>query len=207
MSALDFVQSLADTGRVIVLPALDPPGDLEPAVRMLDDLARADLAFEAPPLVLAAGQWALTLLYRGCQALVYREIAGDAVRDGLSQPCPEKVSPAVHYSVDLSFRFLPDLLKLSCGVAREDPLVEGLLALARQWPLSSVGVEAIGPVEIDSFFAEPCLRSLYIDRIIAREDQSRLDHAGVRQAIREALGAYDRLSPKLAGHLKEGDVS
>ena len=165
MSALDFVQSLADTGRVIVPPLLDSPADLEPAVRMLDDLARLDLAFEAPPLVLAAGQWALTLLHRGCQSLVYREIAGDAVRDGLSQPCPEKASPAVHYSVDLSFRFVPDLLKLSCGVAREDPLVEGL---------------------------------------IAREDHSRLDHAGVRQAIREALGAYDRLSPKLASHLKRG---
>lgn len=206
MSALNFVQSLADTGRVIVVPVLDPPADLEPAVRLLDDLARADLAFEEPPLVPAAAQWALTLLYRGCQALVYREIDGAAVRDGLSQACPEKPSPAVHYSVDLAFRFLPDLLKLSRGIAREDPLVEGLLALARQWPLSSVGAGEIGPAEIDSFFPDPCLRSLYIDRIIARQDHSRLDHPGVRLAIREALGAYDHLWPKLASLLKEGDV-
>ena len=206
MSALDFVQSLADTGRVIVPPALDPPADLEPAVRMLDDMARADLAFEAPPLIPAAAQWALTLLYRGCQALVYRQIDAAAVSDGLSQPCPEKPSPAVHYSVDLSFRFLPDLFKLSRGVAREDPLVEGLLALGTQWPLSSVGIGEIEVAEIDSFFFDPCLRSLYIDRIIAREDHSRLNHSGVRQAIREALGAYDDFSPKLASLLKEGDV-
>src|SRR5688500_7617057 len=99
MSALTFVHNLVDSGRVRVPSARQAPQDLQEAVRALDRLARADLAFTAPPLEPAAGEWALLALYRACQALVYREIEPDAVRDALSRPCPRPPSHEVCYSV------------------------------------------------------------------------------------------------------------
>ena len=43
------------------------------------------------------------------------------------------------YFVDLTFRYLPDLLQLAKGLAPGDALVAQLKATARQWPLSLVG--------------------------------------------------------------------
>jgi len=202
MSAVEFVQSLLETGRVRV-PAGDAPvEDLDQAVAELDCAARADAPREPPPLAAPAAAWALTVVYRACQALVFREIDAEAVRRTLVVPCPSPPSPAVHYSTDLSLRYLTDLLALARGIAPDDPLVAGLAALARAWPLSSVGVAGAGDVDPSPLLDHPSLRQLYVDRIIERGDASRLAHPAVRDAAREALGAYPSLAPKLAPHLQ-----
>jgi hypothetical protein len=202
MSAVEFVQSLLETGRVKV-PAGDAPiEDLDPAVAELDRAARTDAPSEAPPLVAPAASWGLQILYRACQALVFREIDAETVRRTLAEPCPLPPSPAVHYSADLSLRYLPDLLTLARGIAPDDPLVTGLTALAQAWPLSSVGVADARAVDPSPLLDHPSLRQLYVDRIIERGDASRLAHPAVRAAIREALGAYPSLAPKLAPHLQ-----
>lgn len=215
MSAIPFVHSLLEAGRVHVPMRVEPPEDLEAAVAELDRAARPHMPFEAPALSPAAAGWALTVLYRGCQSLVYREIDAGAVRDALSRPCPREPSPEVCYSVDLSFRYLPDLLALARGIARDDPLVLGLMELARRWPLSSVGVagvadasdgdgEIAGVSDLSAFVHHPSLRQLYVDRVIEKEDVARLGHPIVRDAVREALGALPELSPKLAAALEKG---
>jgi hypothetical protein len=94
------------------------------------------------------------------------------------------------------------LIKLARGISEEDPLVTGMLALARTFPLSSVGVSGIDNVNIDAFIAHPSLRRLYADRIIERDDVSRLSHPAAREAVREALGAFPELAPKLAAALE-----
>ena len=198
MSALAFVNTLLETGRVRVPADPRQPGELEPAVRELDRAARPEMAFDPPPLDLAAAAWGLVVLYRGCQSLVYREIDADAVRDALTRPCPAKPSPEVCYSADLSLRYLPDLLALARGIAADDPLVAGLAGLARDWPLSSVGAKDVGVVDASAFISHPSLRQLYVDRIIERGDASRLDDAAVREAVRAALGGFPELAPRIA---------
>jgi hypothetical protein len=203
MSALAFVSNLLDSGRVRVPSARQAPERLDEAVRELDRLARAELAFDAPPLAPAAGEWALLLLYRACQALVYREIEPDAVKDALSRPCPVAASPEVCYSVDLAFRFMPELTGLARGIAENDPLVAGLLALAKAWPLSSVGVKGVGDVTLQPFIRHPALKRLYADRVIEKADVSRLCDPAAREAVREALGAFPHLAPAIAVALEE----
>jgi hypothetical protein len=203
MSALAFVSNLLDSGRVRVPSARQPPERLDEAVRELDRLARAEMPFPAPPLAPVAGEWALLLLYRACQALVYREIEPDAVRDALSRPCPLAPSPEVCYSVDLAFRFIPDLTGLARGIAENDPLVAGLLALAKAWPLSSVGVKGVGDVDVQAFIRHPGLRRMYADRVIEKGDLSRVCDPATREAVREALGAFPQLAPAIAEALEE----
>jgi hypothetical protein len=198
MSALPFVDALLESGRVRVPSSRAAPADLEAAVAALDHEVRPGLAFEAPALDAAVASWALTILYRGCQSLVYRDIDADAVRDALSQPCPAaEPSPSVCYSADLAFRYLPDLLALARGVAADDPLVTGLTELARRWPLSSVGVKGLEGPDVSSFVGDPALLQLYVDRIIERADQSRLTDPRVNEAVRTALGGYPELAPAI----------
>ena len=207
VSVTDFVSSLLETGRVRVPPpgqsAATPLKGLEPAVAELERSIRPDLAFDPPALSPAAAGWALSTVYRGCQALVYREMEAAAVHEALSRPCPDNPSAAVCYSVDLSFRYLPDLLSLARGIAPADPLVAGLIALARAWPLSSVGVPGVaGPYDLRPFIAHPSLRQLYVDRIIERADSSRLVDPTVVELVREALGGFADLAPKLHAALQ-----
>ena len=197
-SAVAFVRSLAETGRVSVPPDEAIPSDVDPAVCELDTVARQDMASDPPALESPAAAWALTLLYRACQALVFREIDAASVEQALAAPCPRPPSPSVCYSADLSLRYLPDLLSLARGIAPSDPLVAGLTALARAWPLSSVGTAGLEDVEVSAFLDHPSLRQLYVDRIIERGDVSRLKHPAVRAAVGEALGAYPDLAPRIA---------
>jgi hypothetical protein len=115
--------------------------------------------------------------------------------------------PAVHYSVDLTFRFLPDLTKQVRAVASDDPLAVELLRWAEHWPLSSVGVDGLDTQAVDAalpaIVADDCLLRLYVDRVIDRRDHARLHHPAVRQAVAAALGVHDDLAPHLAKTLRQ----
>jgi hypothetical protein len=198
MSAIDFVNQLHETGHLTVRLDSAPLEDLRVAVEALDSAARLNLAFEAPALDVEAAGWALTQLYRACQFLSYRHIETATVDTVLAMPCPKPASPEVCYSVDLAFRFLPDLIALAAGISHDDPLVINLRRLATEWPLSSVGVKDIENADVNMFFDNASLASLYVDRIIERKDTSRLNDPRVKERVQAALGAYPDLSPQLA---------
>ena len=103
-----------------------------------------------------------------------------------------------HYSADLSLRFLPDAWRLARDASESDPLVSFLLKTANRWPLSSVGISSTSISSVDGFATDPSLLALYVDRIIERRDNSRLDDPRVRESIRRAVGAHDVLAPALA---------
>jgi hypothetical protein len=147
------------------------------------------------------------MFYRACQFAVFRDVPAEAVAGALSVPCPGATavtavaqSPAVHYSVDVVFRFLPDLARFARSAADNDPLLEPLQRWARQWPLSSVGMAGVDGADV-AFVAHPALLALYVDRVIATRDRSRLADERVRQAVRAALGLHPQLAPDLAAAL------
>ncbi len=197
-----FVSELLEHGHVRVAADDDPDGDERERVAerltAFDRGYRLDLPYAPPPLAKPAALWAATMLHRACQLLVFRDLPVEAVESGLAEPCPMPANPATPYSVDLTFRFLPDLVKIARLASREDPLVERLLEWCRDWPLSSVGIEGVGPVNVDGFAGDRCLLGMYVDRIIARRDKSRLDDERVREAVGAAIGAFDELAPELA---------
>jgi hypothetical protein len=201
-----FILAIAEGGAVTVPPPApeqpDDPRQLTSAIQQIDAAARLDIAGAAPDLAPGVTAWAARMLYRACQFQVYRDVDADDVRRGLAMPCPAKPSPSVCYSADLALRHLPDVWSLARGIAREDPLVEALVAIARAWPLSSVGIPDLGKVDVSAFIHHPALRRLYADRIIARGDSSRLDHSAVIDAVKEATGAFPEIAPALAKHLE-----
>ena len=212
MSLSQFLNSLLHEGRVRVVPIFDlsgqilieGPEELAAAAAVLESFEceyRSELAHRPPPLAHAALLWGAQNVQRACSLLTFRDINAEGVRSALNDPCPEPPSHSVVYSVDLTFRFLPDLTRLARAVSPVDPLVGILGDWSRQWPLSSVGVSAvsvIGPLE---WLDDPCLRQLYVDRILAEGDESRLDDPRTREAVLEAVGRHPELSPKLAARL------
>lgn len=199
MSVRNFLVDLVSSGRVHVGRALfdRPPSAPEagPILMDLDLAARIEMAGEAPPLSMGPALWGAWMLYQGAQFLTFREMDAALVRQRLAAPPPVSPSPWVAYSVDLTLRYLPDLVALARGLSPNDPLVEGLIQLARAWPLSSVGIAGVGPVQVESFIEHPSLRALYVDRILERKDVARLADPVVREAVRAALGDHPSLAP------------
>jgi len=81
-------------------------------------------------------------------------------------------------------------------------LRQELLVLAREWPLSSAGIRDVGPVDVKAFIGHSGLRQLYIDRIIAYGDVTRLNEPMVELAARHALGAFPELCQPIADHFQ-----
>jgi hypothetical protein len=86
------------------------------------------------------------------------------------------------------------LLDCAAGVAERDPLVEHLRDLCRAWPLSSVGVPDLGDTSVDGFIDDACLQRLYVDRILAQKDKSRIGDERVGEAVRAAIGGQSSLA-------------
>lgn len=209
MLAVSFVNSLLERGAVRVPGPTEPsPGDWADAVAELDRAVRPEMAFDPPPVDEPAAIWGLQMLYRGCQCLAHRDVDAETVGRMLAEPCPSaRASAAACYSVDLALRYLPDLLSLARGIAPDDPLVTSLMRLANAWPLSSVGVKGVGEIDIRPFANHPSLRQLYVDRIIARSDVSRLGDAGIAGSVRAAVGNFPELAPAIVQLLPRADGS
>ncbi len=157
-----------------------------------------------PPLCLPAARWAATMLYQACQFVAFRDADEETVARTLAVACPHGDPAAVHYSVDLTFRYLPGLIKLARSASERDPLLAHLARWAVQWPLSSVGMADVGPLQIGPWARDPCLLGLYVDRVIALRDASRLSDPQVRDAVQQAVGLFPELAPELAPQMAAG---
>jgi len=194
LSVARFFRELHEGGDVIVGPfavekrnATAHDDELEAAIESVDQAWRAELPMKPPPLVMPAAVWAVRMMYRACQLLVDRDVEPQRVATAFAEPCPAPTSTAVCYSADLGLRVLPDVITLARETSPDDPL---LTALARQWPLSSVGVSSLKELDVSPFINDPCLRRLYADHIIERNDASRLSDPRAAEAVREALGGH-----------------
>ena len=203
MDTRGFVTGLFETGTVL-LEGRDVPADtaFETCRDLfvdLDEHTRLNLAFEPPAPILEVTRWACARLYCACLFLVHRDADAGEVREALSVPCPGGGEPAaVAYSADLLLRYLPDVHALAGGLSPEDPLVDALESLGRQWPLSSVGMKGRDDeIDLSIFVENRSLRQLYVDRILERGDGSRATDPVVQEWIRQSVGLARELCPGL----------
>lgn len=189
-----FLNDLLNTGCLTVagrLAAFDA-ADLRAAEDLLRALHAEDalaLPGPAPAFDGAAALWAAAYLCHSLTLALVREL-DEAVVDEQLRDFAGAVTAEVVYSVDLSFRHLPDLLGLAKGLAPGDALVARLRATARQWPFSCVGTEPGGAEPDALILAHPALRQAYVDRIIRTQDRARAGQAHLAPLVGEALGAH-----------------
>ena len=190
-----FLAKIWETGRAEV--ACDQrvgEGELASIADLLTQFEREyrmTLPAAAPSWDLAAAQWSALMLYRSCQCVVCRDIDAEEAVGLLNQPrAPSSASLDSHYSVDLLFRFLPDVVSRAGFLGEEDPILNVLYQWCRVWPLSSVGVSNVGEVDITAISASPCLMSMYVNRIIEKNDRARASQRLVQAKLRESAGEY-----------------
>ncbi|QDU49253.1 hypothetical protein [Gimesia panareensis] len=202
-----FLSSLFEDGHVLV-PEIEPFSEEELSAGrevLCDFEAQYRLALPGgmPSFDLALSEQAAVLFYRACQFAVLRDTPPQQIDEEFSamQKLPD--TPEAHYAVDLVFRFLPDLFRLSKSMMENDPLVIYLKDWANRWPISSVGLkETVSPVQIDGFAKSPGMLRLYCDRILARNDISRLDDPRVRTLVEASWGMYPELAPNIHTHIQ-----
>ena len=211
MGLASFLSALFAGGRVRVnAEALLTADDLEQSQSLLlafERDRRDELPGTPPAFARDAAQYGAETMYRACQFLVFREVEPETIHELLGRPWRSERSASVHYSVDLTLRFLPDLVRLARRISAEDPLVTDLIQLAGRWPLSAVGISGADAGDVEPIVSDPCLVRLYLDRIIARHDFQRLANVRVREAARQAIGAFSELSPAAAAALSEREIA
>jgi hypothetical protein len=145
---------------------------------------------------------ATAFFYRLSQALANRALDEKQVQAICAGAPPPLVSPGEILSADLTLRYLPELHSMAEAISQDDPLVEGLEAMASRFPLSSVGIPIKSPPNLSPLRSHEGLWLLYIDRVIERQDLSRLADPGVRLAVMDALGESGQsLAPRIAAQL------
>ena len=193
-----FLRKLFETGQAEVATP-DPVGDEE--LRAADSLLFAfDQEFRnclpnvPPELDINAARWAAAKIYRATQCIAFRDIPEqDVIASFANNDEPNTRDAKSHYSVDLHFRFLPDLLQHATRASEDDAIVQQLKTWCVQWPLSSVGVSNLGECDIGGFQDDVCLLMEYLNRIVERKDFARAQHPAVQELLRTQLGNYPSL--------------
>lgn len=199
-----FLETLAESG-VVPVPnwasaAASEATGADDLLLAADATARLDAPSDAPAFDLDAARWAARILFRASCLLADRTVDASAVAAALGVRGPEPRAAGVCWSADVFLRHLAELHGLARGLAPDDPLVAEIERHAASWPLSSVGMKLAAPAAAppDCVAADPCLRRLYVDRVLHRGDTSRLAVPWVTEGVRAALGAHPELAPALA---------
>jgi hypothetical protein len=207
MSLPEFLRDLLERGRTRVAAPDDAQEtsevELQEASEFLanfEALYRLNLPGDPPRLDMEAALWAAVQYRRACQYAVFRDYGPDFAFTPSAEKIAAPAAPEAHYSVDLAFRFLPDLVALTRSAA-DDPLLLVLLEWARQWPLSSVGIKEVSEVDIAPLLGSASLMQMYADRAIERGDVRPMRDAPGAQAIRKSLGSHEELAPELTRRL------
>jgi MoxR-vWA-beta-propeller ternary system domain bpX4 len=200
-----LVQSLVNEGRAAV--SLQPSDiddvDAVPLLRQLDGLARDELALDLPVFSPDVALWAARLFCSLSRFVVCRDIPEEQIKSTCNVACPEPRGPQTDWSADLTLRHLPNLFRLARHLSNADPLVGEMKKIAANWPLSSVGIDGLENLRIDSFVDHPALRRLYADRIISTGDISRIGDSRLGNVLRADFGVHHELAPAIAAKIFE----
>jgi MoxR-vWA-beta-propeller ternary system domain bpX4 len=194
MRVAPFLTQLFELGHVHLdaEPPTEDDDDRRDADKILTDRAgviAAEFPEPVPEFDPSAAAWAAWQFCSACHFVLFRDAPVDVVRERLSRPIPPGEPASQHYSVDLVWRFLPDLDRLTTTLAAEDPLREILRQWGAERPFSSVGMKGIELGRVPELLAHDGLRRAYVDRIIACRDASRLGDPQVRDLVHAALGS------------------
>lgn len=198
---LDFLKQLLEDGEVTVPRQVH--GDVESVRRLLifvERIWRQEWSGPAPRFDADRAAQAAAVLCTFCRATVYRELdehelAEELHQIGLQSDDAED-SASAHYSVDLVLRFLPQVYERLSRTSKEDPILALALNIARDWPLSSVGISGSAPDSLPTAFDDPGLCRVYVDRVLEAGDRDRLNLPRIAAAVAAAVGPYDSLRAK-----------
>ncbi|MGY6648574.1 hypothetical protein [Wenyingzhuangia sp. IMCC45574] len=134
-----------------------------------------------------AGIWATQYLYRLCQSLLLRELSEEEAVSILPKYNGTKTKNEI-LSVDLIFRFIPQIFNISKSLTPSDILVKELQNLATNWSLSLF--EIAENIKTESIEANNTLLEIYCNRLIEHNFTKGITSEIIKQQILIQLGDY-----------------
>ena len=193
---LRFLHSLFSSGE-LVLPRVESAFDVKSvhdALIQLEQHWRRELPGTPPTFLPDVSLKAAQVLMRLCRAVVDRDMGVELAEQMIGQiGLTEDSSPEQHYSADLVLRFLPQVADRARRISESDASLELMKKIGQKWPLSSVGMKDCAPDQLPTALQHSTLWRMYVDRIIAARDNSRVHNPLVRNAIAAALGPFPNL--------------
>ncbi len=197
----EFAQRLLHDGNAAVpaLSAILAPAaeDLRQATVVLCDaerVLRAAAPATPPALNAEVAVWALRVFGWAGYTALDRQQERTTLPDELSPSRPDTLRLDNHWSVDVVFRFLPELCQRAERIAPEDDLHATLEAIAAAWPLSTVGMPVEWSAEsLQRVLSDRSLSRILVDRVAARADKRLAANETVQKMLRDDAGAYAEL--------------
>lgn len=197
MKLSTFLTDLFETGKVTIGNEIEAstPLEIETTLGILQEYYRYDSWFmpsKQPDFEPNAALWAAQFVYQTIHLAILRHIDAQTVGQLLTD-FEGATTPETMYAVDLSFRYLPELLALAKGLAPSDTLVDILKTRLQRWSFSAVGIEMEDKgktMNTDIIALHPSLQLAYVDRIIQNKDLKRALHSPEREWVKTALGDY-----------------
>jgi hypothetical protein len=199
----DFLQTLFAEGRIVLKGRPEPSeADRPAALRVLEaafgvhklDVAGPPIPFEARSALMAA-----ELVRRASWFLVNRSESVREMERSLRMPRPPG-SAGEHLSADVSFRFLPQLLRRARSIAPGDRLASFLADLLRAWPLSGVLSDLEqGPADVGDLGGHPGLWMLYAERLALDEKPAWMPRGAPRGHVELVFAGLGKARSALLG--------
>ncbi|MCE3296016.1 MAG: hypothetical protein K0R65_1730 [Crocinitomicaceae bacterium] len=138
-----------------------------------------------------AALWAARYLYTAAQVILFRKALAPETETFLKTPGPE-INPGTILSVDLCFRFMPDIMEQLHVIDSEDPLLPVFEEQLRQWHYSGMRYELENDkLEMQVYLDDPCLRQLYCERVVRNKNIRLAQKAEIQTLIRSYMGMYE----------------
>lgn len=138
-----------------------------------------------------AALWAAKLLYYSAHFIVHRQNSLKELPEVLSAFLKE-ITPSCLTSADLFLKFLPQVCNELRRIDHEDVVLAFLEdKILSEWIFSSVGyLEQNQIIQLDLILKDPCLKALFLNRIIERKDNNWIRHPKVFELVTQMLGQY-----------------
>jgi len=146
--------------------------------------------YQAPAFDAESAWWAAQIVYVTAQILLYRQHE-ETELPRLLPDFPLAPIPSRIISVDLTLRFLPDMLLQARHLSPEDALIPLLEAQLMQWHYAGISCH-MPPEKLDfsQISINDCLHQLYTNRIIRYKNVQLASHPVFLPRVLASLGNY-----------------
>jgi hypothetical protein len=148
---------------------------------------------QAPPFEPSAGLWAAQILYVAAQLVLYRKNNTADLLSLLPDFMGSK-TPSSILSVDLSLRFLPDIIHQLDAMNPDDELIPILEKHLSKWHYSGIAYSmTVDKLDCSIEIEDYCVRQLYANRIIEYKRTPLAEHPAFAEIVRASLGNYQNI--------------
>lgn len=147
--------------------------------------------FEVPEFNEAAAVWAAELVYISAQLLLNREKTIDEIGE-FPDVYNAEISASAHLSADLCLRFLPEIIKKLEQIDKDDELIPKLKKYLEPWSYSAIGCLRDDDVVGKTIFSTPCVRALYMQRLLERKQIHAITDSEIQESIRASVGLHGK---------------